>query len=118
VTSGTPASWPVSASLAPLRLVTTDEVLDEVLAGVSSLGSHMRLLAAAQVRRILSVGDVEAEPQGRDTFLAGLELYEARSDKGYSLTDCVSMQTMRRRGLTEVLTHDHHFAQEGFTLLL
>jgi predicted nucleic acid-binding protein len=27
------------------------------------------------------------------------------------------MQTMRRAGLTEVLTNDHHFTQEGFTIL-
>jgi predicted nucleic acid-binding protein len=38
----------------------------------------------------------------------------ARPDKGYSLTDCISMQTMRKEGLTEVLTKDRHFEQEGF----
>jgi predicted nucleic acid-binding protein len=53
-----------------------------------------------------------------ETFLAGLELYEARPDKGYSLTDCISMNLMRERGINEVLTHDHHFEQEGFTILL
>jgi predicted nucleic acid-binding protein len=34
------------------------------------------------------------------------------------LTDCISMETMRQEGITEILTHDAHFAQEGFTLLL
>jgi hypothetical protein len=43
-----------------------------------------------------------------------LALYQSRLDKGYSLTDCISMQTMRREGLTEVLTNDRHFEQEGF----
>ena len=33
-------------------------------------------------------------PQTRSSFLAGVELYRARPDKGYSLTDCISMQTM------------------------
>ena len=47
-----------------------------------------------------------------------MELYESRLDKGYSLTDCVSMQVMRERGISEVLTNDQHFAQEGFTILL
>ena len=46
-----------------------------------------------------------------------LTLYEARPDKEYSLTDCIAMQTMRREGLTEVLTNDHHFTQEGFSIL-
>jgi len=27
------------------------------------------------------------------------------------------MYTMRREGLTDVLTHDHHFTQESFTIL-
>jgi predicted nucleic acid-binding protein len=51
------------------------------------------------------------------SFQAGFDLYAARPDKGYSLTDCVSMNTMRREGLTEVLTNDRHFEQEGFKAL-
>jgi predicted nucleic acid-binding protein len=51
-------------------------------------------------------------------FMGGFEMYRARPDKGYSLTDCISMQTMRREGLTEVLTNDRHFEQEGFRALV
>jgi uncharacterized protein len=57
-------------------------------------------------------------PQTHATFLAGLQLYERRPDKEYSLIDCTSMQAMREHGWIEVLTHDRHFGQEGFTLLL
>ena len=56
-------------------------------------------------------------PQTRADFDAALPRYEARLDKGYSLTDCRSMLAMRSLGLTEVLTNDHHFTQEGFTIL-
>jgi predicted nucleic acid-binding protein len=56
-------------------------------------------------------------PQIRESFLSGLQLYRDRPDKGYSLTDCISMQTMRREELTEVLTNDRHFEQEGFRAL-
>jgi predicted nucleic acid-binding protein len=28
------------------------------------------------------------------------------------------MDSMRAEGLQEVLTHDHHFSQEGFTVLI
>jgi predicted nucleic acid-binding protein len=55
--------------------------------------------------------------QNREVFLQGLSLFEARPDKGYSLTDCISMNVMREEGLTEVLSNDRHFAQEGFQLL-
>lgn len=47
----------------------------------------------------------------------GNPLYESRPDKGYSLTDCLSMHVMRREGLTHILTNDHHFTQEGFHIL-
>jgi uncharacterized protein len=46
-----------------------------------------------------------------------LALSEARPDKEYSLTDCISMVTMRQEGITEILTHDNHFTQEGLTIL-
>jgi len=42
----------------------------------------------------------------------------ARLDKGYSLCDAVSFLIMREQGITEALTTDHHFEQEGFQLLL
>ncbi len=52
------------------------------------------------------------------TFLSGLALEQARPDKEYSLTDCISLDAMRQEGITEILTHDNHFAQEGFAVLL
>ncbi len=45
-------------------------------------------------------------------------LLEQRLDKSYSLCDAVSFVVMRERGLTEALTTDHHFEQEGFVRLL
>jgi predicted nucleic acid-binding protein len=68
--------------------------------------------------RILNDATIDVRPQSDATFMAGLALYEARPDKGYSLTDCVSMLAMREEGMTEVLTHDDHFTQEGFIKLL
>ena len=50
--------------------------------------------------------------------MAGLELYEHREDKEYSLTDCISMFAMREHKITRALTNDHHFAQEGFEVLI
>ena len=100
-----------------LKLVTTDEVLDEVLAHFSAFGPAMRRRAAGIVRQVLIHPDIEVVPQSRQSFLDGLALYEARLDKDYSLTDCVSMVTLRRQGITAVLTRDVHFTQEGFALL-
>ena len=103
--------------LGEVGLVTTDEILGELLDGLALRGPYLRVVAAHAVRRILEDGHVTVHPQSRDSFMAGLRLYEERSDKGYSLVDCVSMTTMRRYAITEVLTNDFHFAQEGFKVL-
>lgn len=103
--------------LGKARLITTDEVLVEFLTSLSGAGSSVRRSTAQMVRRLIDGDEVEVVPQARESFLAGLRLYEARLDKEYSLTDCISMETMRQRGVTEVLTDDHHFIQEGFILV-
>ncbi|HLN33191.1 MAG TPA: hypothetical protein VK395_36005 [Gemmataceae bacterium] len=108
----------VSQRLGPVTIVTTDEVLNEFLAFFSDYGSELRLVTARTVRELFMDMMVQVIPQSRQTFLAGLALYEARPDKSYSLTDCISMSTMRGQEITEVLTHDMHFTQEGFTILL
>ena len=47
-----------------------------------------------------------------------LELLQDRRDKSYSLCDAVSFVIMRERKISEALTTDRHFAQEGFLRLL
>jgi predicted nucleic acid-binding protein len=98
-------------------IVTTDEVLVEYLTFFATMNKRMRLIAVTHAQRILDDRGVRVVPQSRESFLSGMALYGARPDKGYSLTDCISMQTMRREGLTEVLTNDRHFEQEGFRAL-
>jgi predicted nucleic acid-binding protein len=108
----------VSQQLGAVTLVTTDEVLTEFLNHFGAYGDQMRAQAVDTVRDLFNDPAVLVVPQSRRTFLAGLALCEARQDKEYGLTDCISMATMRQEGLTEVLTHDRHFTQEGFTKLL
>jgi len=45
-------------------------------------------------------------------------LLQARLDKTYSLCGAVSFVLMRERGITDALTTDKHFEQEGFVRLL
>jgi hypothetical protein len=51
-------------------------------------------------------------------FQRGLDLFEQRQDKGWSLTDCISFVVMTEMGLQEALTGDRHFEQAGFKALL
>ena len=108
----------VSKGLTGYRIVTTEEVITELLNYFGVRGPYFRSAAAKLVERMQADPSIQILPQTREGFLAGFRLYHARPDKGYSLTDCISMEAMRREGLTEVLTNDEHFAQEGFTCLL
>jgi predicted nucleic acid-binding protein len=104
-------------SLGTARLVTTDEVLTEVLNWFCRSSPHWRGQAASLIHDLRQDPDVDVLPQTRADFDAALTLYEARPDKAYSLTDCRSMVALRTLGVAEVLTNDHHFTQEGFTIL-
>ena len=113
-----PAARAAVQSLREVTLVTTEEVLTEVLAYFAERGRHFRQLAAATVDDILANPNIIVLEQSHQSFLEGFAFYKARPDKGYSLTDSISMGTMRREGIAEILTHDDHFAQEGFRILL
>ena len=108
----------VELELGPVKLVTTELVLVEVLNYFSGFRHNIKQSAVEAVLRLLVVGQIETVLHTHDAFLLGAELYAARLDKGYSLTDCISMNIMRERSITDILTHDHHFTQEGFNTLL
>ena len=102
----------------PATLVTTDEVLVEVLNAFSGRGMYLRDVATRFVFRLKRDTGVQIVEQSRASFDRGLILYDARHDKGYSLVDCISMNTMHRLEIDRVLTNDRHFAQEGFQVLM
>jgi uncharacterized protein len=99
------------------EIVTTEEVLTEYLNYFHR--PPLRDKAGAFVAAIAS-GEYGTRiiHQSHISYSSGLTLYRKRPDKEYSLTDCISMETMRTEGLTDVLTSDHHFEQEGFVALL
>ena len=57
-------------------------------------------------------------PLSTELFDRGIELYAAREDKNWSLTDCISFSIMEQLQLHEAATTDHHFAQAGLVALL
>ena len=99
-------------------LVTTDEVLTEFLNYFAEAGEHTRRVIAQMCEQVMNHPRIVVLPQTRESFLKGFILYQQRPDKGYSLTDCISVSAMRQRTISDALTHDHHFTQEGFTILL
>jgi predicted nucleic acid-binding protein len=115
--------WGLPGGLARMRLkkvrtVTTDEALIEFLTAMSGGDPHLRQTAVDLTREIMADEIITVIPQTRFTFLRGLDLYEKRQDKKYSLTDRVSMIAMRDENITDILTNDRHFDQEGFRVLI
>jgi uncharacterized protein len=102
----------------PANICTTEEVLIEYLNYFAGWGSRFPRQAAMNVHNMFDSETLQIIPQTTVSFRDGLNLYRARLDKGYSLTDCVSMQAMRNEGIADALTNDAHFEQEGFRALL
>ena len=100
-----------------VRLRTTDEVLTEVLNWFSGSGPYWRVEAARLIHDLRNDATVDVFPHTRADFDAALAFYESRPDKAYSLTDCRSMLAMRGHGISDALTNDRHFGQEGFTVI-
>lgn len=108
----------VSRNLGVTQIVTTNEVLTETLNYYAESGEYKRIAAATLIRSVLLNVDIEVVASNQESFFNGLTLYELRRDKGYSLTDCISMKICRERQIFEILTHDFHFTQESFQILL
>ncbi|MGI8668891.1 MAG: type II toxin-antitoxin system VapC family toxin [Aridibacter sp.] len=108
----------VQKKLGKVKLVTTETVLIELLNFFSEYGAEMRQNVVDTSRDILIDLEIKYISHSPEVFLEALDFYEKRLDKGYSLTDCISMLTMKSLNVQEILTHDNHFEQEGFTILL
>jgi len=53
-----------------------------------------------------------------DLIAQGIERFQKRLDKNWSLIDCIGMIVAEDHQITEIFTTDHHFEQAGFTILL
>jgi predicted nucleic acid-binding protein len=67
---------------------------------------------------LLGNSDIETMWVDESMHRAAVELLTLRQDKTYSLCDAVSFVVMHQRGVSEALTTDRHFEQEGFVRLL
>lgn len=99
-----------------LEPVTTDFVLLEV-ADALSAPAH-RAKTVALIQELQRSGPETLVRVSRPLLEQAFELYRARPDKSWSLTDCTSFVVMQDMGITEALTGDAHFEQAGFRAVL
>lgn len=106
----------VSQQLSSESLVTTEMVLVEVLNSFSD--SLFREAVGRMVASLRQDQNLTIVPQTPAQFESALRRYRQVADKGWSLTDCASFQVMEAEQIRVALTHDQHFAQAGFEILL
>ena len=108
--------WERAVRTDNIPIVTTRAVQLEIGAAFSRLA--YRTAGAAILEALDQDPGVTVVPLDDDTYRRALELFAARSDKEWSLTDCISFVVMGDRAITQALTTDAHFAQAGFDALL
>jgi predicted nucleic acid-binding protein len=98
------------------QVITTEAILTEFLNALSKPAS--RLLALKWLDFFRQEPTVEIISVDTGLFEQAVQLYRARPDKAWGLTDCISFVVMNQRRSFEALTVDHHFEQAGFQALL
>jgi predicted nucleic acid-binding protein len=93
-------------------VVTTEATLWEWL------NSTTRATAVEGYRRVHRDPQIIVVAFDGDLIAQAVTLYQAREDKDWSLTDCLSFLVMTQRQIDGALTSDHHFQQAGFRSLL
>ena len=115
------AAISVSQDLAQAQahVLTTDAVLTEVaniFSKVTLRPIAWQLIAAMQESVGLEAATIVYVDA--DLWQRGWQLYRARSDKDWGLTDCISFVVMEDFSIQRAFTYDHHFEQAGFVRLL
>lgn len=94
------------------KVVITNYIFDEIITLVQARLGHDKavlvgniLNKSPQVNRVWILPSDEKEAWG---------FFQARKDKDYSFTDCVSFTVMRRLKISKCMACDDHFKQEGF----
>jgi predicted nucleic acid-binding protein len=98
------------------EMITTAWVLIELADALSQPANRMKFIET--FNRLQQHDQSRIVGPDLDLFEQGIKLFESRSDKEWSLTDCISFLVLAREGITEALTGDHHFEQAGFVALL
>jgi predicted nucleic acid-binding protein len=99
-----------------LRIVTSEWVLVEFGNAYSHPADRPDFVATYQ--SLLNHPRVTIVPADSQLLQRGVDLFEQRPDKEWSLVDCLSFVIMGDLSITDALTGDRHFEQAGFKALL
>jgi predicted nucleic acid-binding protein len=84
----------------------------------NALSAFNRPAAAQFIRQCYQTANVHVVSVDTSLLDRATQLYDARPDKTWGLTDCISFVVMQEQGLTDAVTADKHFVQAGFRALM
>ena len=100
----------------PLRLLTTDYVIDESLTLLRALGAPHPAIALG--RRLFDLGEINIHYVERADLRRAWELFRLRPMAGWSFTDCTSFAVIERLHIKHALSFDRHFSEfAGLTVV-
>ena len=108
--------WAARIKRDRILLVTSRAVQLEL--GASLARAPYRAVATDLLDEMERDPEIDIAPLSEELFQSSLQLFRDRTDKGWSLADCVSFTLMRQRAITSALAIDVHFTQAGFDAVL
>lgn len=93
----------------------TEAVLTEVANALSGVN---RTAAVQFIQQCYHTANIQVVSVDTQLLNRALQLYEARPDKTWGLTDCISFIVMQEQGLTNAVTADRDFVQAGYRALM
>ena len=93
----------------------TEAILIEV---GNALSSFNRLAAVQFIMQCYHTANMRVVSVDTPLLNRALRLYQARPEKKWSFTDCISFVVMQDHDLTDVATADEHFVQAGYKVWL
>ena len=93
----------------------TEAVLTEIGNALSAVN---RVAAVQFIQQCYQTANIRVVSVDTELLTRALQLYEARPDKTWGLTDCISFVVMQENGLIDAVTADRHFVQAGYRALM
>lgn len=102
-----------------LRLAAEVWITEAILVEIGNALSKINRVGAAQfVRQAYQTRNMHVVPVDTVLLSRAVDLYAARLDKDWGLTDCISFVVMHDQQIADAVTGDEHFRQAGFRALL
>jgi len=98
------------------RFFVTEHIIVEIANSLSKV--RWRAHAVKLINAIRDTEFINVVELDKEAYDESWQMYSDRTDKEWSLTDCISFTVMKRNGMRDAFTNDHHFEQAGFNVLI